>query len=121
MKKIMIAAAIALVTAACAKKESLHDTFARIDDEVKQNSKAYSTLKEATSTIGHRLTGSENGHKAEEYVFNKFKEYGFEDVKYMDFEVEAWSRGDISVEVDGKTVPAVALGHSPVSTDLVGE
>src|SRR3954471_13564832 len=118
MKKIMIAAAIALVTAACAKKESLHDTFARIDDEVKKNSKAYATLGEATSTIGHRLTGSENGHKAEEYTYNKFKEYGFDDVQYQEFEVEAWSRDKIAVTIDGDTVKSVTLGHSPVSADV---
>jgi carboxypeptidase Q len=106
---------------ACEKKETLHDTFARINQEVLQNSKAYSTLKEATSTIGHRLTGSENGHKAEEYTYNKFKEYGFEDVKFQEFEVKAWSRGDIAVTIDGDSVKAVTLGHSPVKADVTGE
>ena len=57
----------------CGKKETLHETFVRVNQEVQENSKAYATLKEATSTIGHRLTGSENGHKAEEYTYNKFK------------------------------------------------
>jgi carboxypeptidase Q len=106
---------------ACEKKETLSETFARIDTEVKQNSKAYATLGEATSTIGHRLTGSENGAKAEEYTYNKFKEYGFEDVAYQEFEVEAWSRGTISVQIDGDSVKAVTLGHSPVTADVTGE
>ena len=103
------------------KKESLTDTFVRINQEVLQNSKAYATLKEATATIGHRLTGSENGHKAEEYTYNKFKEYGFDDVKFQEFEVEAWSRGDVSVTIDAVVVPAVTLGHSPVRADVAGE
>lgn len=103
------------------KKESLTDTFVRINQEVLQNSKAYATLKEATATIGHRLTGSENGHKAEEYTYNKFKEYGFEDVKFQEFEVEAWSRGDVSVTIDTIVVPAVTLGHSPVRADVTGK
>lgn len=102
------------------KKESLSETFQRINNEVLQNSKAYATLGEATSTIGHRLTGSENGHKAEEYTYNKFKEYGFTDVQYLEFEVEAWSRGEIEVEIDGAKVPAVTLGHSPVVADVSG-
>ena len=106
---------------ACSKKESLNETFIRINQEVLQNSKAYSTLKEATSTIGHRLTGSENGKKAEEYTFNKFKEYGFDDVKFQEFEVEAWSRGDVSVTIDGAPMPAVTLGHSPIAADIAGE
>lgn len=118
-----IAGAICLcgILSSCAKKETLHETFVRINQEVQQNSKAYSTLKEATSTIGHRLTGSENGHKAEEYTYNKFKEYGFEDVKFQEFEVEAWSRGKIEVTIDGAAVPAVTLGHSPIQADLTGE
>ncbi|CAN5185867.1 M28 family peptidase [soil metagenome] len=110
-----------VVLSSCEKKETLNDTFVRINKEVLENSKAYTTLKEATSTIGHRLTGSENGHKAEEYTYNKFKEYGFDDVAYQEFEVEAWSRGDISVTIDGVMVPAVTLGHSPVMADVTGE
>jgi carboxypeptidase Q len=120
-KHILPAALILLAATACKKQDSLHDTFARIDTEVQQNFKAYSTLEEATSTIGHRLTGSENGKKAEEYTYNKFKEYGFDDVVYQDFEVTAWSRGTISVQIDGDSVPAVTLGHSPVQADMTGE
>jgi Zn-dependent M28 family amino/carboxypeptidase len=122
MKRIIVPAAILLMgTAACKKQETLHDTFARIDAEVQQNFKAYSTLEEATTTIGHRLTGSENGKKAEEYTFNKFREYGFDDVAFQDFEVTAWSRGTIAVQIDGDSVHAVTLGHSPVQADLTGE
>jgi len=107
-----------LVISCSEKKETLTDTFQRINEEVLVNSKAYSTLGEATSTIGHRLTGSENGYKAEEYTYNKFKEYGFDDVKYLEFEVKAWSRGDIAVEIDGEAMPAVTLGHSPLEADV---
>jgi carboxypeptidase Q len=121
MSKFVYLTAITLFIAGCAQKENLEQTFRRINDEVRQNSLAYATLKEATSTIGHRLTGSENGRKAEEYVYNKFKEYGFDDVQFMDFEVDAWARGEIAVEIDGKEIPAVTLGHSPVSADLTGE
>ncbi len=123
MRKVIYFLGSVVLTAftACENKETLSETFIRIDKEIKQNSKAYTTLEEATSTIGHRLTGSENGHKAEEYVFNKFKEYGFEDVAYQDFQVKAWSRGDISVQINGDSVPAVTLGHSPVKADVTGE
>lgn len=103
------------------KKETLSETFQRINQEVLQNSKAYSTLQEATSVIGHRLTGSENGKKAEEYTYNKFKEYGFDDVQFEEFEVEAWARGTIDVKIEGKSVPAVTLGHSPVESNVKGQ
>lgn len=122
MKPLLPAAALLLlVSAACEKKETLRDTFTRVDAEIRQNFKAYSTLEEATSTIGHRLTGSENGKKAEEYTYNKFKEYGFDDVVYQDFEVTAWSRGTVSAEIDGDSIPVVTLGHSPVQADVRGE
>lgn len=122
MKICMLPAALLLLAAtACKKQETLHDTFARIDAEVQQNFKAYATLEEATSTIGHRLTGSENGKKAEEYTFNKFKEYGFDDVAYQDFQVTAWSRATISVQIDGDSVPAVTLGHSPVQAEVTAQ
>ncbi len=121
MKQLFLFVLAVVVVTACQKKETLNETFVRLDTEIKQNSKAYSTLQEATSTIGHRLTGSENGHKAEEYTYNKFKEYGFDDVSYQEFEVVAWSRGKIGVQIDGDSVKAVTLGHSPVSADVAGE
>lgn len=107
--------------ASCSKPETLNETFARVNAEVLANSQAYSALREATSTIGHRLTGSANGAKAEEYTYNKFKEFGFDDVQFQEFEVEAWSRGEVKAEIDGQEVKAVTLGHSPVTADVTGE
>ncbi|NOT75372.1 MAG: M20/M25/M40 family metallo-hydrolase [Cyclobacteriaceae bacterium] len=119
--KTSILVLIFLALISCEKKETQSETFNRINVEVSENSKAYATLKEATSTIGHRLTGSENGHKAEDYTYNKFKEYGFDDVKFQEFEVEAWSRGNVYVTIDVDSVKAVTLGHSPVQADVTGE
>jgi carboxypeptidase Q len=112
---------LVLLAGTSCKKEMRHDIFARINAEVLKNSKAYATLREATSTIGHRLTGSDNGHKAEKYTYNKFKEYGFDDVAYQEFEVNSWSRGTIQVLIDGDAVPSVTLAHSPVAADMEGE
>lgn len=124
MKKLPFIVLTAILAVSCGetkKVESQAELFARIDAEIKQNAKGYSTLKEATETIGHRLTGSENGAKAEEYTYNKFKEYGFEDVEYQSFEVEAWSRGTVSVTINEEPVKAVTLGHSPVEANVTGE
>ncbi|NJB71585.1 Zn-dependent M28 family amino/carboxypeptidase [Saonia flava] len=125
MKKTTFLSLLAFVIlASCTeskKLESQAELFARIDAEIKQNSKAYSTLQEATETIGHRLTGSKNGAKAEEYTFNKFKEYGFEDVAYQTFEVEAWSRGDVSLQINNGETKVVTLGHSPILANVTGE
>ncbi len=119
-KALVLLVGIFLLACGSPKEETLTNTLQQINDEVLQNSKAYPTLGEATSTIGHRLTGSENGKKAEEYTYNKFKEYGFDDVQYLEFEVKAWSRGDISVDIDGAAVPAVTLGHAPLEAEVTG-
>jgi hypothetical protein len=96
--------------------------FEKINQEVQQNSQAYQRLREATSTIGHRLTGSANGKKAEEYVARLLQSWGCKDVRYQPFAVESWSRGTLSltVGVDGKMMPmkAVTLAHSPVKAQI---
>jgi hypothetical protein len=96
--------------------------FASINEEVQTNSKAYSSLKKATETIGHRLTGSANGKKAEEFAYNLLKSYGYTDVRYQPFEVESWSRGTLSVTISEagiwKPIKSVTLAHSPVKSDV---
>jgi len=106
-------------------QDNFSPAFKQINSEVQQHSKAYSTLKDATSTIGHRLTGSANGAKAEEYAFKLLKSYGY-DVRYQPFEVESWSRltnetkiGDAASNLH--KVASVALAHSPVKANVSGE
>lgn len=96
--------------------------FEKINQEVQQNSQAYMRLKEATSTIGHRLTGSVNGKKAEEYVANVLQSWGCKDVRFQPFAVESWSRGTLTLSIgtEGKMLPmkAVTLAHSPVKAQI---
>jgi len=104
-------------------KPEWNTVFSKINEEVLANSKAYGTLKEATETIGHRLTGSANGKKAEEFAFNLLKSYGYKDVRYQPFEVESWSRGTISVMIGQdqnslQPIKSVTLAHSPVKVDV---
>ena len=124
MKKFTLFVALIALVISCnetKKEETQAALFKRIDTEIKQNSKAYSTLEEATKTIGHRLTGSENGAKAEEYTYNKFKEYGFENVEYQTFEVEAWARDQVALNINDTDTKVVTLGHSPVKSEVTGE
>lgn len=124
MKKLTLLSLLIIFISSCAEtkiEETQAELFARVDTEIQQNSKAYSTLKEASETIGHRLTGSENGSKAEEYTYNKFKEYGYDDVAYQTFEVEAWARGTVALEIDNEAIKVVTLGHSPIIADVTGD
>lgn len=102
---------------------SWEPVFRAINAEVLDHSKAYSTLGDATRTIGHRLTGSKNGAKAEEYAFKLLRSYGFKDVRYQPFEVESWSRGSLTVKVGSdpaglQPLKSVSLAHSPESVGL---
>ena len=94
--------------------------FTQINQEVQEHSQAYSQLKAATSQIGHRLTGSANGKRAEDFAFELLKSWGFSQVRFQPFEVESWSRGTLSLQVGtpSQMVPikAVTLAHSPVKS-----
>lgn len=113
-----------IFTAFKAKDTDLIEIFAKINQDVLQKGKVYETLGEATSTIGHRLTGSTNGKKAEEYAFNLLKKYGYSNTQYQPFVVESWSRDTVSLTlVPEKSdnyvdYEVVALAHSPVSSHV---
>lgn len=123
---IIIVVIIATFSGFSVKRESLESVFIKINQDVLYRGRSYETLGEATSTIGHRLTGSVNGKKAEEFANKLLKEYGFTDVKYLPFEVESWARDTVSLAIVPKgsdnfrDVEVVALAHSPVSSHLKG-
>lgn len=122
--KYFFSAALVCTTLFVNAQDKFGDVFSKINLEVQQNSKAYQTLKYETETIGHRLTGSANGAKAEQYAFDLLKSYGC-DVRFQPFEVESWSRKTISVEIGAdennlSKVKAVTLAHSPVTADVTG-
>jgi hypothetical protein len=107
-------------------KPEWNDLFAKINQEVLTHSNAYNSLKIASKTIGHRTTGSVNGHKAESYTFNLLKSYGFTSLRFQPFEVESWSRGNILVKIGSdinnlKPIKSVSLAHSPVKVNLTLE
>lgn len=106
-------------------QDNFNAEFSKINQEVQEHSLAFGNLKQATQTIGHRLTGSANGSKAEEYAFKQLKSYGYQ-VKYQPFEVESWSRLTNASQVGNNTaslqnVATVALAHSPVKADVTAE
>ena len=71
------------------KKKRFSETFQRINNEVLAKLKGYATPKEAIHHWPSPLPARKMATKREEYAYNKFKEYGFDDVKYLDFEVKA--------------------------------
>lgn len=125
MKAILTSLFVLTVSVNTFGQRSMAVDFKRISDDVQARSAAYSTLKYASETIGHRLTGSTNGAKAEQYTFDLLKSYGL-DVRFQPFEVESWSRKTIEVKLGAsrdalQPVKAVTLAHSPVSANVTGE
>jgi len=124
---LLLLGGIGLLSAYPFNRPTLEKVFTRINQEVVQNSRAYETLGEATRQIGHRLTGSANGSRAEEYGYKLFKQYGFSDVRYTPFEVESWMRDTATLSVvpyksdNFRDVEVVALAHSPVEAHIQGE
>ncbi|MFC0317191.1 M20/M25/M40 family metallo-hydrolase [Olivibacter oleidegradans] len=109
----------------CQSNESLKPIFQMINEEVLQHSEAYHNLETSTLRIGHRLTGSENGAKAEQFAYDLFKSYGFDEVSFQTFKAEGWSRGALSLKVTGnageREIKAVSLAHAPKNASLHAE
>lgn len=105
------------------KNGDLPAVFQLINHEVLTNSQAYENLKTASALIGHRMSGTENGRKAEEYAYSQFKKYGYTG-GYEPFELQAWGRDSLLLEIvpynSDNFVPikAVALAHSPLVSDI---
>lgn len=97
------------------------DVFRQLNDEIVLHQQGYTALGEATQTIGHRLTGSENGHKAEEFAADFLRKAGYDNVTFDPFEVSCWQRGKVRLFIesaeDMQVFPCVALAHTPVKAD----
>ena len=100
-------------------------TFRQINTEVLEHSEAYMRLGESISQIGHRLTGSPNGAKAEQYAFDLLKSYGFADVSFQPFAIHGWAREQLDLHVGAAgnmhPVKAVALASTPASANVQAE
>ncbi|WP_341227667.1 M28 family peptidase [uncultured Arcticibacterium sp.] len=93
--------------------------FNQIANNVSEKGKSYQKLQDVINLTTHRLTGSENGKKAEAFAFETFKTFGYSDVSYNSFEVESWSRNRVSLSIvpsnsdNFREVSVVSLAHSP--------
>lgn len=112
-----------VLLAACeSKTENKTDVFSAINQEVLANSQAYTALREATSTIGHRLSGSENGTRAETFAYEFLKKGGLKDIAYQEFEFDGWQRESINLSIESNdqidSIEAVSLAYSALDVDL---
>ena len=83
----------------------------------------FTWLEWSTRTIGHRLTGTANGRRAEESADSLFRVAGMRDVSFFPFEAPAWQRRSVHVSVSGLpdtvvTYASVALAMTPDSSQV---
>lgn len=129
MKMKFLSSVVALGTAALVfttsswykTEENWVEDFKKIHTEVNQNSEAYYRLGESIQQIGHRMTGSENGTKAEEYVKNLLVSYGFDEVEFQPFEMNGWLRESLTFKVQNQVIRSQSLAYSPADVKLTGD
>ncbi len=82
----------------------------------------YQWLSWSVSHIGHRLTGSPQGAKAENAADSLFRLSGLPVVQRFPFTAQAWSRGTVQLTVSGMDtsmhIDAVALANTPLETSV---
>ena len=89
--------------------------------ETLKDSQAFALINDLTSTIGPRLSGSEQGAAAEQWVFDKLRAFGIRDVRFEAFPLVCWSRGSIELTVAGRSIPAAAMVYTPEHADVTSE
>ena len=92
-KKLLITAAILLVSGLAFSQNEDSLTIKKITDEVMLNGKAYSNLRVLCKTIGQRLSGSTGMYKAEQWGLKVLSEAGAEKVYLQECMVPHWVRG----------------------------
>jgi carboxypeptidase Q len=86
-----------------------------------RNSQGYALLEELTTRIGQRMSATDHGVAAEEFVFRKLKQYGFKDVRFDEFPLASWKRGTTELQVGAETLKAAALVYTPAAADITAE
>ena len=107
-------------TAWCADV-SLPPSVAVMGAALGRDSQGYALLEEMTTRIGQRMSATPHGAAAEEFVFQKLKQYGFKDVRFDEFPLASWQRGSTELRIGGETLKAAALVYTPAAADITAD
>jgi hypothetical protein len=99
----------------------------KLINDAKEGSEIMKNLAYLSDVIGPRLTGSTNLKRANDWAYDKMKEYGLVNVELEPWEIPVgWERGTASAKMvepnTGRSLTVAAMGWSP-STDgkVVGD
>lgn len=117
MKKILGTSLLlfGMIAFAQTKEDSIQ--FSKISNEILNNGKGYTDLRELTKNIGHRLSGSEAYEKSVKWAEQKLREAGADKVWLQEVMIPVWERGKESLQIktaDGKwkSLKMLSLGNS---------
>lgn len=80
------------------------------------NSRILSDVTELCDGYGHRFAGSESEAQARDFIVEKFRSYGLENVTVEPCRYTAWKRGSCSLEIVSprrRQLAAVSMVHAP--------
>jgi carboxypeptidase Q len=108
-----------LLFSSLAAAASVHDpSSVGLGRRVQKDSQAFRLLTELTSTIGPRLSATDRGARAEEFVHRKLQSFGLKDVRFEPFSMQAWNRGTAELLVNGSPICTAAMVYTPSHADL---
>jgi Zn-dependent M28 family amino/carboxypeptidase len=84
--------------------------------EIWQNNEILENMLFMADELGSRFAGTESEKKAQQYLVQKFKEYGYSNAQAETFTYYGWTRGPVSLEMlepVSRQFPAIALALSP--------
>jgi carboxypeptidase Q len=94
------------------------------DAEARAGAMGYPWLEWSTTHIGHRLTGSAGGKRAEQVTDSLFRTIPADTVYRHPFAAQAWSRGSVSLSLGSqgrfRQVDAVSLANTPLAVNITG-
>ncbi|MGC5746795.1 M20/M25/M40 family metallo-hydrolase [Chryseobacterium sp. NFX27] len=128
MKKIIGTSLLFLGMAAFGQSKEDSIQFSKISNEILNNGKSYTELRDLTQNIGHRLSGSEAYEKSVKWAEQKLREAGADKVWLQEVMIPVWTRGKESLQIktaDGKwkNLKMLSLGNSEGTggKDVTGE
>jgi len=106
------------------QEKTLPDNWKSYIENVNSNAKGYKILESLCFDIGGRVSGTEKGRKAENFVIEQLKSFGYQDIEEDTFSHQGWERISCSLQLDsepGKEIKVLSLGLTPDTSNIKTE
>ena len=87
--------------------------------EIWQTSQIHKNMLILADEIGSRFPGTHSEKQAQKYLFNKLREYGYENSRVVPFNYYGWKRGPVVLKMTEPIIrefKAISLAMSPGGT-----